>query len=54
MRILIIICILLLPIQATDTPPTGTLEYWQRERIKQLTDNAKKLYIINANIQYLQ
>jgi hypothetical protein len=62
---LILICILLYPVHTTEYIPDNTLEYWQRERqiqlekfekerLIQLKDNAEKLYIINANINYLQ
>ena len=54
MRTLTIVCILSLPIQITELIPDNTLEYWERQRQIQITDNAKKLYIINANINYLQ
>jgi hypothetical protein len=48
------IIILSYPISTTDIQPRGILEYWQQQRQVQLKDHAKKLYIINANINYLQ
>lgn len=51
---LILICILLYPVHTTEYIPDNSLEYWQQKRLDQLKDNAEKLYIINANINYLQ
>ena len=51
---ILLICILLYPVHTTEYIPDKSLEYWQQKRLEQLKDNAEKLYIINANINYLQ
>lgn len=51
---ILLICVYLFPSSITNYTPEGTLQYYEWERIKQLKEHATRMYIINANINYLQ